>query len=94
MLKSGEYRWIQSIGSGFKNSEGKVIRVAGAHSDIHEKKTQEEELKKLAFFDPLTGLVNRSQIIKRFKLEIEKKDMLAAFIFIDLDNFKMLNDSL
>lgn len=65
--------------------------------DITDRKLNEMEIEKLAFFDPLTGLPNRRLLIDRLNEVIKKSnrnDEVSALIFMDLDNFKGVNDSL
>lgn len=66
-------------------------------SDITERKVIEERIQKLAYFDPLTGLPNRSQMNERFERMLDdarKNNQGAALLFIDLDRFKPINDSM
>ncbi|GFZ32617.1 diguanylate cyclase [Clostridium zeae] len=92
--KDGQYKWIHAIGKSMKDKYGKPFKIVGSHSDIHEKKIQEDQIKRLAFFDSLTGLPNRTEISRVFA-EIIKEDSERniAVIFMDLDNFKNINDS-
>nr|WP_243277941.1 ABC transporter substrate binding protein [Clostridium yunnanense] len=94
MKKDGQYKWIHSIGKSMKDKYGKPFKIVGSHSDIHEKKLQEDQIRRLAFFDFLTGLPNRTEISRVFD-EIIKEDSERniAVIFMDLDNFKNINDS-
>ncbi|MBL7004252.1 MAG: EAL domain-containing protein [Gammaproteobacteria bacterium] len=82
--------------SSIKNDNAQVTHYIGVFSDISEIKKTEEELYHLAHHDALTGLPNRlllneylNQAIKRAK----RKKTLIAVIFVDLDNFKNINDS-
>ena len=57
----------------------------------------EAELRRLAFHDPLTGLPNRSQLDARLRAAVARaraRDRAVALLFVDLDNFKLVNDSL
>lgn len=66
-------------------------------SDITERKVIEERIHKLAYFDPLTGLPNRSQMHERLDVMLQsasKNDESVALLFIDLDRFKPINDSM
>ena len=74
------------------------MRVVVAHEDITERKRVEEQLVHDAFHDPLTGLPNRALFLDRLKHSISRavrnKDYSFAVLFLDLDHFKFVNDSL
>ena len=66
-------------------------------SDITERKVIEERIHKLAYFDPLTGLPNRSQMHERLDVLLktaQRNNHCVALLFIDLDRFKPINDSM
>ena len=76
---------------------GKVVRLAGAFQDITRFKIAEDQIKKLAFYDTLTSLPNRRLLLDRLVLTIarcKRSKLFGALLFIDLDNFKELNDTL
>ncbi|MDP2903086.1 MAG: EAL domain-containing protein [Methylovulum sp.] len=80
-----------------KNSAGETTHYVAVFTDISEKKMFEDHIKKLAFYDPLTELPNRRLLLERIELamvQAKRKNTYAAIIFLDLDRFKMLNDSL
>lgn len=80
-----------------KRSDGAVMRYVGTHIDISEQKSAEERIKLLAFYDPLTNLPNRRLLMDRLEQALSSSTRSgrgAALIFIDLDNFKALNDTL
>jgi len=86
--KDGTFRWMLCRGLAVHNGSGKISRMAGWQTDITEGKVS----------DPLTGLPNRllftdrvGRLIKHAK---RRKDYLFAVLFLDLDGFKMINDSL
>ncbi|MFZ7102840.1 MAG: EAL domain-containing protein [Peptococcaceae bacterium] len=94
--KDGDYKWIYARGKAAKNKDGKIIRNAGSLTDITDKKLYEKEIRKLAFYDYLTGLPNRIHLINRLKRAMElclKNGCSGAVFYLDLDNFKMINDS-
>lgn len=91
---NGEYRWIFTRARSAKDENGNVTRIVGSHSDIHSRKLQEEQIRNLAYFDTLTGLANRVHMIEHFRKLSEGACEKAALAFIDLDNFKTVNDSL
>jgi len=86
--KDGGFRWMLSRGLSVYDVSGKALRMAGSQTDITERKVS----------DPLTGLPNRLLFIDRLGRLIKhakrRKDHLFAVLFLDLDGFKMINDSL
>lgn len=96
--KSGEYRWILSRGLAARDREGNVFRVAGSQTDITKQKDYEQDLIHTAFHDPLTGLPNREYFIRHLRECLQevkdRKVKLTAILFLDLDRFKVINDSL
>ena len=90
--------WLWSKGRFISDADGNVIRAAGIQKDITAKKTTEQEIEKLAFYDPLTKLPNRRLITERLKEALlvtsQRSKKCGAVLFVDLDNFKDLNDSL
>jgi len=95
--KNGEVypKWLTI--SAVKDDEGVVTHYIGAHYDITERKRTEEKIEKLAFFDPLTHLPNRTLLLDRLRLVMtasQRHGAFGALLFMDLDNFKTLNDTL
>ncbi|MGX9432563.1 putative bifunctional diguanylate cyclase/phosphodiesterase [Bradyrhizobium sp. LeoA1S1] len=95
--KSGEHcaRWLTI--SAVKNEAGEVTNYIGSYYDISKLKHAEEKIRELAFFDQLTGLPNRVLLIDRVRQALNantRHKSYGAVLFIDLDNFKTLNDSL
>lgn len=79
-----------------KNESGQVSHYVSVFSDITEKKNAENRIHALAFYDPLTGLPNRRLLLDRFEQELAKArrhKKFGAVIFLDLDQFKVLNDT-
>lgn len=95
--KNGEvYAEMQTI-SAVYDSSGKLKQYVALFSDITSRKTAEDEIKNLAFYDPLTGLPNRRLLTDRLKRALAssaRSGRQGALLFIDLDNFKTLNDTL
>lgn len=95
--KDGTYRWMLTRGMAVKDSKNRVTRMAGSQTDITDRKKAEEQLMHHALHDTLTGLANRALFVDRLKFAVERskleKDYAFAVLFIDLDNFKSVNDS-
>ena len=80
-----------------KDAANQVTHYVGTHIDISERKAAEEEIKHLAFYDPLTKLPNRRLLMDRLHQSLAnyaRTGMYGALLFIDMDNFKILNDTL
>lgn len=80
-----------------KDKAGAVTHYVSLHTDISERKASEEEIKQLAYYDPLTALPNRRLLLDRLQQALAASARSAkygALLFIDLDNFKALNDNL
>jgi diguanylate cyclase (GGDEF)-like protein len=76
---------------------GDTVRLAGAVHDITRRKDAEEQIRRLAYYDPLTGLPNRlsfTEQLSRALSHAERNDGRIATMFVDLDNFKRVNDTL
>ncbi len=95
---NGTYRWMLSRGMAVIGTDKAALRLAGSQTDITLRKQAETKLMHDAFHDSLTELPNRSLFIDRLKHVIErsKRDNsnIYAVLFLDLDRFKDVNDSL
>jgi diguanylate cyclase (GGDEF)-like protein/PAS domain S-box-containing protein len=80
-----------------RNMDDEVTHYIGTHFDISERKTSEEKIHQLAYFDQLTGLPNRTLLLDRLQQAMAANDLSdkhGALLLIDLDHFKTLNDML
>ena len=80
-----------------RNPDGSIYALCGISTDITEHVQVRNQLHQLAFFDPLTGLPNRSLMLDRLRHAIasrEKTGYEGALLLVDLDNFKTVNDTL
>lgn len=91
----GIIHWMQFCNKGFFNAEGELVEIQSVGRDITNRKFTEQQIEKLAFNDLLTGLYNRNFLLDQFNLAIlrsSKNDTSGACLFLDLDNFKPVND--
>ncbi|MBC8062150.1 MAG: EAL domain-containing protein [Clostridiaceae bacterium] len=95
--RDGKYKWVLSKGQAIWDEEGKVIRMAGSHTDITKQKAIENELSFLAHYDLLTKLPNRLLFETKVNKLIARKGSTKttfALVYMDIDNFKHVNDTL
>jgi diguanylate cyclase (GGDEF)-like protein len=93
---NGEYRSVISRAETKRNREGKAIQMAGIIEDVTQRKALESQLASMAFHDPLTTLPNRALFMDRLKHALDRsrrQEAKLAVLFVDLDDFKELNDS-
>ncbi len=79
------------------NSAGEIINYVATSNDISQRKADEDRIRQLAFYDELTKLPNRSLLFQRLNLALntsQRYQRHGALIFLDLDHFKILNDTL
>jgi diguanylate cyclase (GGDEF)-like protein/PAS domain S-box-containing protein len=95
--KSGEIFWASLSLSPLQDLDGKPIGLIAYLTDITERKLAEERLHHLAYYDPLTSLPNRTLLAKLVDQALsvaQRSKMLGCVLFIDLNRFKLINDTL
>jgi diguanylate cyclase (GGDEF)-like protein/PAS domain S-box-containing protein len=96
--RDGTYRWMLSRGLAVMDSNRHVYRMTGSLTDVTDQKQAEKQLLHNAFHDALTGLPNRALFMDRLKhsvAQVAKGDGYSfGVLFLDLDRFKVVNDSL
>lgn len=95
---SGQYQWVLTRGLAVPDSNGQTSRMAGSQTDITARKLAEEQRLHDALYDALTGLANRTLLLERLRYAVQLTRYHASYrfavLFLDVDRFKMVNDSL
>ncbi|MGZ3183978.1 MAG: bifunctional diguanylate cyclase/phosphodiesterase [Telluria sp.] len=95
--RSGEQYPCWATISAIRGPDGQVLNYVAVYTDITQQKRSEEEIRRLAFYDVLTGLPNRRLLMDRLQHAVAgcaRTGQAGALMFLDLDNFKTLNDTL
>lgn len=97
LTKSGDTVWQIVSGVPYFNAAGAFAGYRGTGMDVTQRKLVEQRYRRLATQDALTGLANRTSLQERLAHEIDvsvRSDRAFAMLFIDLDRFKVINDTL
>ncbi len=94
----GRYVWLLATGKTLFDERGRGVVMAGSYTDITTERQRQDRLDRMAHFDPLTGLPNRANLSRHVDERIaadkaEGKSHDLALLFLDMDNFKFINDS-
>ncbi|MDP2246901.1 MAG: diguanylate cyclase, partial [Nitrosomonadales bacterium] len=98
LCKDGSWKWV--LGRGMlvsRTEDGKPLRMIGTHADISTHKLSEAQIFRLAHYDQVTKLPNRVLFLDRFERDIKnanRNHQTVTLIFLDLDHFKEVNDTL
>jgi diguanylate cyclase (GGDEF)-like protein/PAS domain S-box-containing protein len=95
--RDGHYLPILSRGFVLRDRIGRPLRISGTNTDLTERKQAERRIYEAAYFDHLTGLPNRRFLIEELDKVLgrtQRAGGYGALLFLDLDNFKLLNDTL
>ena len=93
----GRQGWMLARGKPQRNARGEIVGVCGVAQDITKRKLAETKVVYLAYYDALTGLPNRSLVQDRLLQAIaaaRRSSDMVAVLFLDLDRFKVINDTL
>lgn len=98
LCKDGTWKWTLSRGMVIsRGSDGKPLRMIGTHTDISDRKTLENQLLQQAHYDQVTGLPNRLLFLDKFDKLIknaQRQYQPVTLMYLDLDHFKEVNDTL
>ena len=91
----GAWKWISIRGKAVRNNRNEPVRFAGSITDIDDRKQKEAEIENLAYYDQLTSLPNRTLSIEiaRQMLDSAETGTRCGLMFINIENFKYVNDS-
>ncbi len=96
VTRTGEVRWVDGAARPIAGPDGRVTGSSGTFTDITERKATDAHIQKLAYHDMLTGLPNRTLLLDRLDralVDAKRNCNNVAVLFIDLDNFKVVNDT-
>lgn len=98
LCKDGTWKWTLSRGMVIsRDKDGKPLRMIGTHTDISERKNSENQLLQLAHYDHVTSLPNRVLFLDRFQQVLKnanRHNQPVTLMYLDLDRFKEVNDTL
>jgi diguanylate cyclase (GGDEF)-like protein/PAS domain S-box-containing protein len=95
--KDGSLIWAEAIFKLYRNEENGHVEMHGVTRDISERKAAHDEIRRLAMYDTLTGLPNRKLLNERLHQALmasKRERTQGALMFLDLDKFKQINDTL
>ena len=93
----GSVHWVHEQADIVRDAAGEAVSMVGVVQDITERKISEERIQYLAYYDALTGLPNRALFMDRLQyavIDADRRERLVGVMFLDVDRFKDVNDSL
>lgn len=95
--KDGQAVWIQLTGTVLRDTRNEPLYFIAQVEDITDRKRAQEQIRQLAYYDTLTGLANRRLMLDRLEHALDQAKRFQrslALLFLDLDRFKQINDTL
>ncbi len=96
--RDGTYIWVLTRGVAVRDETGKPYRMAGSQTDVSDRRRAQDQLLRDALYDQLTGLSNRTLLMDRLEHSLGRakrsKEETFAVLYLDLDRFKNVNDTL
>jgi diguanylate cyclase (GGDEF)-like protein len=97
LLGDGSVRYLHHQSEVTFSPDNVAIKLSGTIQDISERKLAEEKIRRFAYYDSLTGLLNRLSFLERLESALsfaKSHNRIMAILFLDLDDFKRVNDTL
>jgi diguanylate cyclase (GGDEF)-like protein/PAS domain S-box-containing protein len=97
LLGDGSVRYLHHQSEITLSPDNVAIKLSGTIQDISERKLAEEKIRRFAYYDSLTGLLNRLSFLERLESALsfsKSNNRIMAILFLDLDDFKRVNDTL
>jgi diguanylate cyclase (GGDEF)-like protein len=97
MLIDGNERFLHHQAEITYSADNKALKLSGTIQDISERKLAEEKIRRLAYYDNLTGLLNRLSFQEQMESTLslaKRNDRMMGILYVDLDDFKRINDTL
>ncbi len=94
--KDGGYFWVLSRGKAVLDAQQQPLRILGSLTDVTEMKLRENKIRQLAYSDSLTGLANRTRFLEALQEQLQDAAATkrgGSVLFVNIDNFKNINDS-
>ena len=92
--RSGDYIWVETLARAIAGDRGQISQVQTVSRDITQRVQAEEQLRHQTLYDELTQLPNRTLFMERVNYALHQGQQQFAVLFIDVDRFKLINDSL
>ena len=97
VASTGRTGWVSSVYRPHVDEDGRIVGVIGLIRDVTQRKAAEQQIEYQAYHDALTGLANRRLFQEHLSLALalaQRRNSVVAVLFLDLDHFKVVNDSL